>query len=69
MASAFFLTGTVLGLKDEDAILGILIKKIVTNLQHRYTLEPVLKSNNFVAREIIRMRANISDVRNPGILL
>ncbi|EER08315.1 nuclear pore protein RBP16/17, putative [Perkinsus marinus ATCC 50983] len=43
MASAFFLTGTVLGLKDEDAILGILIKKIVTNLQHRYTLEPVLK--------------------------
>ncbi|KAF4673698.1 Exportin 7 [Perkinsus olseni] len=34
---------TVLGLKDEDAILGILIKKIVTNLQHRYTLEAVLK--------------------------
>ncbi|KAF4742110.1 Exportin 7 [Perkinsus olseni] len=34
---------TVLGLKDEDAILGILVKKIVTNLQHRYTLEAVLK--------------------------
>jgi exportin-7 len=34
---------TVLGLEDENAVLGLLIKKIGKNLQSRFTLEPVLK--------------------------
>jgi len=34
---------TVLGLADENAVLGLLINKIGNNLQHRYRLEPVVK--------------------------
>jgi len=34
---------SVLGLQDENAILGLMIQKIGNNLQRRYALEPVLK--------------------------
>lgn len=34
---------TVLGLEDENAVLGLLIKKIGKNLQHRYRNESVVK--------------------------
>lgn len=34
---------TVLGLEDENAVLGLLINKIGNNLQRRYAMEPVIK--------------------------
>merc|ERR550514_890326 len=43
---------TVLGLEDENAVLGLLINKIGNNLQQRYTLEPVIKKTLALFHEL-----------------
>merc|ERR1719238_2276098 len=43
---------TVLGLEDENAVLGLLINKIGNNLQQRYGLEPVVKKTLALFHEL-----------------
>eukprot|EP00928_Gymnodinium_smaydae_P007847 TRINITY_DN12809_c0_g1_i1.p1 TRINITY_DN12809_c0_g1~~TRINITY_DN12809_c0_g1_i1.p1 ORF type:complete len:1123 (-),score=189.53 TRINITY_DN12809_c0_g1_i1:90-3359(-) len=43
---------TVLGLEDENAVLGLLINKIGNNLQQRYALEPVVKKTLALFHEL-----------------
>jgi len=43
---------TVLGLEDENAVLGLLINKIGNNLQKRYAIEPVIKKTLALFHEL-----------------